>query len=169
MYYQFIIIINSFERFSYQCYLIGSHWSLSDSKSAQVSRTLLSILTDLNNHIVRMVSTHPLISKSSCHCTTFVMTVASATIGIKVTFLFHCLFRSLAKSKNLCFTLGSAGTLKFTIRQIIIIIAIIFFTSYEFFTSVSAGGFYRNLSDSNIFQVSRIFLSMWCEQFRFLV
>ena len=40
--------------------------SLSDSKSPQVSRTLLSILTVLNNAVVWMVSYCPLISKSSC-------------------------------------------------------------------------------------------------------
>ena len=41
------------------------HWRLSDSKSSQVSRTLLSILADLNNIVVMIVSTRPLISKSS--------------------------------------------------------------------------------------------------------
>ena len=39
------------------------HWSLSDSKSLQVSRTLLCILADLNNNLVWIISTHPLISK----------------------------------------------------------------------------------------------------------
>ena len=33
------------------------HWSLSDSKSPQVFRTLLGILAVLNNVVVRMVST----------------------------------------------------------------------------------------------------------------
>ena len=37
-----------------------SHWSLSDSKFFQVSGTLLSILADLNNGVVWMVSTCPL-------------------------------------------------------------------------------------------------------------
>ena len=32
------------------------HWTSSESKSAQVSRTLLSILTDLCNAVVWMVS-----------------------------------------------------------------------------------------------------------------
>ena len=40
-------------------------WSLSDSKFPQVSRTLLSILTDLNNTAFWMVSTCPFISKFS--------------------------------------------------------------------------------------------------------
>ena len=39
-------------------------YSLSDSKFPRVSRTLLIILADLNNTVVTMVSTGPLISKS---------------------------------------------------------------------------------------------------------
>ena len=39
----------SFERFSHQHRLMVFHWSLSDSKFPQVSRTLLSILTNLNS------------------------------------------------------------------------------------------------------------------------
>ena len=39
-----------------------SHWSLIDNKSSQISRTLLSILADLNNAVVWMVSTDPVIS-----------------------------------------------------------------------------------------------------------
>ena len=45
--------------------LMVFHWSLRDSKSPQVSRTLLSILTVLNNAVVWMVSTRPPTSKSS--------------------------------------------------------------------------------------------------------
>ena len=41
------------------------HWSLSDSKSFQVYRTLLHILSDLNYAVVRMVFTFSLIFKSS--------------------------------------------------------------------------------------------------------
>ena len=41
------------------------HWSLSDNKSPQVSRTLLSILADLSYAVVWIVSTHLLISKFS--------------------------------------------------------------------------------------------------------
>ena len=37
-------------------------WSLSDSKSPQVSRTTLSILADLNYEVVLTVSACPLIS-----------------------------------------------------------------------------------------------------------
>ena len=41
------------------------HWSLSKSKSPQVSGTLLSILADLNNAVVWMVPARSLISKYS--------------------------------------------------------------------------------------------------------
>ena len=37
------------------------HWSLCDSESPKISRTLLSILTDLNNDVVWVVSIRPLI------------------------------------------------------------------------------------------------------------
>ena len=37
------------------------HWSLSDSKSPQVSRTLLSIQVDLNTAVFWMISTRPCI------------------------------------------------------------------------------------------------------------
>ena len=41
------------------------HWSLIDSKFIQVSRTLFTILVDLINAVVKMVSTRLLISESS--------------------------------------------------------------------------------------------------------
>ena len=67
-----------------------SHWSLIDNKSPQVSRTLLSILADLNNAIVWMVSSSPLIFKSFSPCTNPLVTVPRAPIkiGIIVTFMF---------------------------------------------------------------------------------
>ena len=68
-----------------------SHWSLSDSKSPQVSMTLLDILADLSNAVVWIVSTRPLVSKSFNPSTNPLVTVPSApiTIGITVTFMFH--------------------------------------------------------------------------------
>ena len=42
-----------------------SHWSPSNSKSPQISRTLLSILTYLNSAVVWMVYARPSISNSS--------------------------------------------------------------------------------------------------------
>ena len=104
------------------------HWSLSDSKSLQVFKTLLSILANLSNLIVWVASPHPLIFKSSCPKNYSLMTLLSTpiTIGINVTLMFHSSFSSLAKSWYLSlfsfsfsFTLWSAGTAKSTIRQVL--------------------------------------------------
>ena len=104
------------------------HWSLSDRKSPQVSRTLFSILADLNNAAVWMVSTRPLISKSSSPCINPLVTLPSApiTIGITVTFTFHSITSSLARSWYLfslffSFTLWSAGVAKFSFFMLTII------------------------------------------------
>ena len=94
------------------------HWSLSDSKSPQVSRTLLSILAVLNKIIVWMVSTRPPTSKSSSPFSNPLVTVPNApiTIGIIFTCLFRSFFNSLARSRYLsfshsfCFILWSGGT-----------------------------------------------------------
>ena len=121
------------------------HWSLSDSKSPQVSRTLLSILAVLNNAVVWMVSTRPPTSKSSSPLSNPLVTVPNApiTIGIIVTRMFHSFFSSLARSRSFSFfshsfsfILWCAGTAKLTILQvpffllIIIIIIIIVFASF---------------------------------------
>ena len=45
--------------------MVVFHWRLSDSKSSQVFRTLLSILADLNNSLVSLVSILSIISISS--------------------------------------------------------------------------------------------------------
>ena len=68
-----------------------SHWSVIDNKSPQVSRTLLSILANLNNAVVSTVSIHPVISKSSRPYTNPLVTILRApiTIGIIITFVFH--------------------------------------------------------------------------------
>ena len=70
------------------------YWSLSDSKSPQVSRTLLSILSNRKNVVDWMVSTRPFIFSSS---TNLSMTVPSTPIRISftVTFIFHSFFSSL--------------------------------------------------------------------------
>ena len=59
------------------------HWSLSDNKS-QVSSTLLSILGVLNNVLVWMVSTRPLISISSSPFNNPLVTVTKAPIAIGI-------------------------------------------------------------------------------------
>ena len=113
------------------------HWSLSDSKSPQVSRTLLSILAVLNNAVVWTVSTRPPTSKSSCPFSNLFVTVPNApiTIGIIVTCTFHSFSNSLARSRYLSlfshsfsFILWSAGTAKSTILQVLF-----FFVDYYLF------------------------------------
>ena len=104
-------------------------WSLSDSKSPQVSMTLLSILANFNNTVVWMLFPRSLISESSSPYTNLLMTVPSLplTIVIAITFIFHIFFSSLARSRFLSlfllsfsFTLWSAGTVKSTPRQILV-------------------------------------------------
>ena len=99
-----------------------SHGSLSDNKFPQVSRTLPSITVDINNAVVWMVSTRPLISKPSSLCTNSLLMVPSAqiTIGISVTFMFYSFFSSLASSRYLSLFSSSFSFTqrmgKFTIR-----------------------------------------------------
>ena len=67
------------------------HWGLSDNKSPQVSRILLSILAVLNKDVVWTVYTRPPISMSFSPFNNPLVTVPKApiTIGIIVTFMFH--------------------------------------------------------------------------------
>ena len=110
------------------------HRRLSDGKSSEVFGTLLSILVDLNNAVVWMVSTRPIISKSSSPFMNPLVTVPRApiTIGITVTFMFYGFLSSLARSRYLSFfslsfnfALWSAGTAKSTIRQVLSFLLII--------------------------------------------
>ena len=78
--------------------------SLSDTKSLQVSWTNLSILDDLNNASVWIVSIRLPISNSTSLLTKLQGTIPSApiTVGITVTLTFHSFFfSSLAKFKNI--------------------------------------------------------------------
>ena len=103
--------------------LLFSPWSLSDSKSPQVSRTLLSILAVLSNAVIWIVSHRLLTSKSSrpFNNPLVIMPKAPITIGTIVTFMVHSFFNSLARSMYLSFflhsfsfILWSAGTAKLT-------------------------------------------------------
>ena len=67
-------------------------WSLSDIKSPQVSRALLSILADLSNAVLWIVSARTLISKSSSPLRKPFGTDPSAPAIIGITFLFHNFF-----------------------------------------------------------------------------
>ena len=119
---------------------MASHRSLIDSKSPQVSNTLLSILADLDNAIVWKLSTRPLISKSSSPFTNPLVTVrrATITIDITVTFMFHSHLNSLARSRHFFFffslscnfTQWSAGTAKSTIWQVLVFFFFFFFSFF---------------------------------------
>ena len=113
---------------------------LSDCKSPQVTRTLLSIIADLNNAGVWMVSTRPLISISSNHCTIPLVTVSKApiTINFIVSLMSHSFFSSLARSTYFLFpffsfTQWSAGTAKSTIQQVLFFL-FSFLSFFFFFT-----------------------------------
>ena len=109
-----------------------SHWSLSDSKSPQVSRTLLRILAVLINAVIWIVSTRPPTSKSSRPFNNPLVIVPKApiTIGTIVSFMFHSFFNSLARSRyfshSFRFILWSAGTAKSTILQILFLFFLFF-------------------------------------------
>ena len=81
------------------------HWSLSDSKSLQVSRTHLRILAVLSNAVVWIVSTRLPNSKCSRPFNNPFVIVPNApiTIGIIVTFMFHSFFNFLSRSRYLSF------------------------------------------------------------------
>ena len=113
------------------------HWSLSDSKSLQVSRTLLCILAVLNDAIVWMVSTRLPASKSSRPFYNPLVTVPKSqiTIGIFVTFMyivFWVFFNFLASWRYLSFfshyfsfILRSARTAKSSILQILFLLLLL--------------------------------------------
>ena len=112
------------------------HWSLSDSKSPQVSRTLLSIVAVLSDAVIWIVSTRPPTSKSLMPFNNSLAIVPKApiAIGTIVTFMFHScfFFNSLARlrylslfSHSFSFILWSAGTAKSTILEILLFLLII--------------------------------------------
>ena len=92
------------------------HWSPSDSKSLQISRTLLKILINLNISVVWRVSILPLISNSYCLFSTYFKTIpiTPTIIFLTVTLTFRSFFSSLARSKYLSLiTLSFISTLWF--------------------------------------------------------
>ena len=114
-------------------------WSLSDSKSPQVSRTRLRILAVLSNAVILIVPTRPPTSKSSRPFNNPLVIVPKAPITICtiVTFMFHSFFNSLVRSRYISFfshsfrfILWSAGTAKSTILQILFFFLSFFFFNY---------------------------------------
>ena len=80
--------------FSYQFLLLVFHWSLSDSKSSQISQTLLNTLAGHYSVEVMMISIFPLNPSSRCPFSRLMGTVlwVPTTIVFTVTFTFHCFF-----------------------------------------------------------------------------
>ena len=79
------------------CHFLGHlHWSLKDIKSSQISRTLQSILSDLNTGVIWRGSIRPPISNSFW----LFGAIPSAQIAIRitVTIMFLSFVGSLAKS-----------------------------------------------------------------------
>ena len=108
-----------------QFQLMVFHWSLPDSKSLQLSRTLLSISADLNSPVVWNVSILPQISSLPCLFTRPSGTVQSTPTTIRCIHYFHVL-SSLARSKYLSiyslsfiFSLQSVVTAKSTRWQVL--------------------------------------------------
>ena len=109
------------------------HWSLRDSKSPQVSRTLPSILAILNNAVVWMVSTRLPTSKSSSPFSNPLVTVPKApiTIGIIVTFMFHSFFQFPSK----------------------VVVLILLFRFFQFYSVVSRDSKVGNFANSRFLLV----------------
>ena len=89
--------------FTWRVFYTNSWWLLTRVWVTEVSRTLLSILADLNNAVVWLVSTRPFISNSSNPCTNHLGTIPKVptTISITITFIFHRLLLFTA----MCLTL----------------------------------------------------------------
>ena len=65
IYIYLLLLFYSFESFSHKHQLMVFHWSLRDSYSPQVSRTLLSILANLNSSVILKVFLFPILLVSS--------------------------------------------------------------------------------------------------------
>ena len=104
------------------------HWSLSDRKSSQVSRTLLSILAVFNNAVVWMVSTRPPTPQSSSPFSNPLVTVPNAPItsDIIVPFMFYSFFQFPCKVEVL----------------------ILLFSFFQFYSVVSRGSKVDNFASS---------------------
>ena len=132
--------------------VLGAGFSLKfdDGKILKVFRTLLSILADLNNSVVWIVSARSSIFDSSKSFTKPLWIIQSVpvTIRITVTFMLHTLFSSLARFKYLSLfsyfviflTLYSAETEKSTIRQVLFLFCSLLL-GVEFLTMIRETGF----------------------------
>ena len=114
------------------------HWRLSDSKSPQVLRILLSILAVFKNAVVGMVSISPPITNSSSPLSKTLQSIPSAsiTLCITVTLIFHSFLAiweiKILVSLSLIFILWSTVTAKSTIRRVLFFLFLFFFFFFFF-------------------------------------
>ena len=132
----------------------------------QVSRTLLRILAVHSNAVVFIVSNRPLTSKSSSPLV--IVPKALITIGTIVTFMFHIVFNSLARSKYLSFfsfsfrfILWSAGTAKSTILQILFFFVGLLLLFYFLGVCVIWGSFTGVWATANLLKCPGFFSVFW--------
>ena len=113
---------------------------LSDSKSPQFFRTLLSIMAVLNNAVIWIVSTRLPTSKSSSPFNNSLVTVPKApiTIGMIVHFMFHSFFQFPSKVEVL----------------------ILLFTFFQFYSVVSQVSKVDNFANSLFFFFCRLLLGL---------
>ena len=122
------------------------HWSLSDSKSPQLSRTRLRILDVLSNAVIWIVSTHPPTFTSSRLFNNPLVIVPKVpiTIGTTVTFIFHSLINSIARSSYFSFF---SHSFRFILWSTILKILFFFFFFFLFCWLLSGLVFWPGLGD----------------------
>ena len=115
------------------------HLSLSDSKSPLVSRTLLSILADLNNTVIWMVTTQTPNSNSSSPLPTLWGSFQVHQLQLVSQLPSYSLVFLLFSSKVYLFSLSfnftpwSAWTVKFTVRQVLFFLLFYFIYLFIYF------------------------------------
>ena len=127
-----------------------------------------------------MVSTNPLISKSSNPFINLLVTLPRVpiTIGINFSFMFHSFFIFLEKSMYLSFfslpfnfTRWSAGRAKYTILKVLFFVVVVFVV----IKSGRLAYYYLLVFSSNLFSfpfiriILSIYIVLWFERFQFFV
>ena len=123
----------------HHCLLMVIHWSLSDSKSPQVSRTFLSILVDLNNTVVLMLSARSLIFNSSSPLSKLlgivrVHQLLLVSLSCSIAFISSLVISKYLSlfSFSLIFIQWSSETAKSTIRHVLFFFPFFFFFLLSF-------------------------------------
>ena len=91
----FLVLPNYYYYSPCELFYSSFHWSLSNSKSPQVSRTLLSIQADLNLAVIWIVSYLPLIFNSPILLPKLLRTIPSALTRVGITVIFMSLLNKV--------------------------------------------------------------------------